>query len=150
MYLYVQNGSNHSIFWKTVFYKQILEFHRPSKFLCQTSGRQNHLSLLYTVKEKGGNMIETKPPKFKKSFQKPENSQDYGQKPQLNCTFMNSASVHLCNIFGNPKCTITQHNKSTQKIRHLLKDITTDFLKAGITTVHNLSAIQIFCRYMYL
>jgi hypothetical protein len=28
------------------FYKQVLEFHRPSKFLCQTSGRQNHWSLL--------------------------------------------------------------------------------------------------------
>jgi hypothetical protein len=40
-------------------------------------------------------MIETKPPKFKKSIQKPENSQDYGQKPQLNCTFMNLASVHI-------------------------------------------------------
>ncbi len=29
-----------------VFYKQVLEFHTPSKFLCQTSGRQNHWSLL--------------------------------------------------------------------------------------------------------
>jgi hypothetical protein len=27
-------------------YKQVLEFHRPSKFLCQTSGRQNHWFLL--------------------------------------------------------------------------------------------------------
>jgi hypothetical protein len=25
---------------------QVLEFHRPSKFLCQTSGRQNHYSLI--------------------------------------------------------------------------------------------------------
>ncbi len=25
-----------------------------------------------------------------------ENSQDYAQKPQRNCTFMNSASVHGC------------------------------------------------------
>ncbi len=31
----------HSVFRKTV-----LEFHRPSKFLCQTSGRQNHWSLV--------------------------------------------------------------------------------------------------------
>jgi hypothetical protein len=31
---------------KTVFYKQDLEFHCPSKFLCQTSGRQNHWSLV--------------------------------------------------------------------------------------------------------
>jgi hypothetical protein len=34
----VQNG--------TVFYKQVLEFHRPSKFLCHKSGRQNHWSLV--------------------------------------------------------------------------------------------------------
>jgi hypothetical protein len=33
-------------FGKRFFYKQVLEFHRPSKFLCQTSGRQNHWSLL--------------------------------------------------------------------------------------------------------
>ncbi len=36
-------------FGKLVFYKQVLEFHCPSKFLCQTSGRQNHWSLLYSV-----------------------------------------------------------------------------------------------------
>jgi hypothetical protein len=30
------------------FYKQVLEFHCPSKLLCQTSGRQNHWSLLLT------------------------------------------------------------------------------------------------------
>ncbi len=30
-----------------VFYKQVLEFHCPSKFLCQTSGRQNHWSLMW-------------------------------------------------------------------------------------------------------
>ena len=29
-----------------VFYKQVLEFHRPSKFFCQTSGCQNHWSLV--------------------------------------------------------------------------------------------------------
>jgi hypothetical protein len=28
------------------FYKQVLEFHCPSKFLCLTSGRQNHWSLV--------------------------------------------------------------------------------------------------------
>jgi hypothetical protein len=27
-------------------YKQVLNFHRPSKILCQTSGRQNHRSLI--------------------------------------------------------------------------------------------------------
>ncbi len=26
---------------KTVFYKQVLDFHRPYKILCRTSGRQN-------------------------------------------------------------------------------------------------------------
>ncbi len=31
-----------------VFYKQVLEFNCPSKFLFQTSGRQNHWSLLYS------------------------------------------------------------------------------------------------------
>jgi hypothetical protein len=41
-------------FGKRFFYKLVLEFHRPSKFLCQTSGHQNHLSLLNIVKEKGG------------------------------------------------------------------------------------------------
>jgi hypothetical protein len=30
-----------------VFYQQVLEFPCPSKFLCQTSGRQNHWSLLH-------------------------------------------------------------------------------------------------------
>jgi hypothetical protein len=29
-----------------VFYKQVLDFHRPSKILCQTSGCQDHWSLL--------------------------------------------------------------------------------------------------------
>jgi hypothetical protein len=33
------------IFRKTVFHKQVFEFHCSSIFLCQTSGRQNHWSL---------------------------------------------------------------------------------------------------------
>jgi hypothetical protein len=37
---------------ETVFYKQVLEFHCPSKFLCQTSGRQNHWSLVSTLYKK--------------------------------------------------------------------------------------------------
>ena len=32
-------------FGKRFFYKQVLEFHRLSKFLCQTSEHQNHWSL---------------------------------------------------------------------------------------------------------
>jgi hypothetical protein len=77
-------------------------------------------------------MKETKPPKFKKSIQKPENSQDYGQKPHLNCTFMNLAFVH-----------ITQ--QKYPRIRHLEKDSTMDFLNAGIICL----LFKICCRYMY-
>jgi hypothetical protein len=33
----VKNGRNRSKFRKTVFYKQILDFHCPSKILCHTS-----------------------------------------------------------------------------------------------------------------
>jgi hypothetical protein len=33
-------------FGKWFFYKQVLKFHCPSKFVCQTTGRQNHWSLL--------------------------------------------------------------------------------------------------------
>jgi hypothetical protein len=35
-----------------VFYKQVLKFHCPSKFVCQTSGRQNHWSLLGIEKKR--------------------------------------------------------------------------------------------------
>jgi hypothetical protein len=45
----VQNASNHSIVRKTVFHKQVLDFHRSSKIVCQTSGRQNHRSLLRSI-----------------------------------------------------------------------------------------------------
>jgi hypothetical protein len=44
--LKVQNARNHSMFCKTVFCKQVLAFHRPSKILCQTYKRQNHWSLM--------------------------------------------------------------------------------------------------------
>ncbi len=43
----LKSGSNHSIFRKTVFYKQVLKFQYPSKFLCQTSVRQNNWSSLH-------------------------------------------------------------------------------------------------------
>jgi hypothetical protein len=36
-------------FGKWFFYKQVLEFYCPSKFLCQTSGRLNHCSLVCQV-----------------------------------------------------------------------------------------------------
>jgi hypothetical protein len=41
---------------KTVFYKQVLEF--DSKFLCQTSGRQNHWSLLLSRVYFGGGTVD--------------------------------------------------------------------------------------------
>ncbi len=40
---FCKTASSHSIFLKTVFYSEVLEFLRPSKFLCQTSGRQKSL-----------------------------------------------------------------------------------------------------------
>jgi hypothetical protein len=33
------------------FYKEVLEFHRPSTFFCQTSRRQNHWSLARSLRE---------------------------------------------------------------------------------------------------
>jgi hypothetical protein len=36
-------------FGKLVFYKLVLEYHRPSKFLCQTSGGQSHWSLMSSI-----------------------------------------------------------------------------------------------------
>ncbi len=35
-------------FIKLFFYKHVLDFHRPSNILCQTSGRQNHWTLAIT------------------------------------------------------------------------------------------------------
>ncbi len=37
----------HSQFRKSVFYKQVLDFHCPSKILSHTSGRQNHWSPMH-------------------------------------------------------------------------------------------------------
>ncbi len=63
--------------------------------------------MVYTVKEKGENLTENPPSPhpslwFKNPYRnlKSENSQDYVQKPQRNCTFMNSASVYLLFIFA--------------------------------------------------
>ncbi len=55
------------------------------------------VQLLYTVKEKGGKP-DRKPYPLPYGLKNPyrnlksENSQDYAQKPQQNCTFMNSSS----------------------------------------------------------
>ncbi len=77
----------------------LLAIHQSPLQLCLeisiTSNSRNLLQflvqLLYTVKEKGGKP-DRKPPSlwFKKSKKK-QNSQDYAQKPQQNCTFMISA-----------------------------------------------------------
>ena len=72
-------------------------------------------TLLYTVKEKGGKP-DRKPYPLPYSVRNPyrnlkfENSQDYAQKPQQNCTFMNSAScvwsvLALRTLF----CTMYKH-----------------------------------------
>ncbi len=41
----VKNGRNRSKFRKTVFYKQILDFHCPSKILCYTSNLWNFVKI---------------------------------------------------------------------------------------------------------
>ncbi len=42
----VKNGRNRSNFRKTVFYKQILDFHCPSKILCHTSNLWNFVKII--------------------------------------------------------------------------------------------------------
>ncbi len=49
------------VFQKMVFYKQVLEFHCPSKLLCQTSGRQNRWSLLSTGGSLRRNLLSANP-----------------------------------------------------------------------------------------
>ncbi len=49
MNLKVQNASNLSTLRKTVFHKQVLDFHRSSKIIGQTSERQNHWTLLRSI-----------------------------------------------------------------------------------------------------
>ena len=41
----VKNGRNRSKFWKTVFYKQILDFQCPSEILCHTSNLWNFVKI---------------------------------------------------------------------------------------------------------
>jgi hypothetical protein len=61
----------------------------------------SRVQLLYTVKEKGGKP-DRKPYLFPYGLRNPyrnlksEKSQDYAQKPQRNCMFMNSALVSMC------------------------------------------------------
>ena len=58
----VKNGRNHSKFRKTVFYKQILDFHCPSKILCHIEIMkfcQNHWPLAHSLDNlmKGHNWV---------------------------------------------------------------------------------------------
>jgi hypothetical protein len=51
------------------------------------------IQLLYTVKEKGGKLDrKLHPPPYGIPTETSENSQNYAQKPQRNCTFTNLAS----------------------------------------------------------
>ncbi len=64
----------------------------------QTNSRSLLFQLLETVKRKEEYLIEKHahvPYGFRNPYRnlKAENSREYGQKPQQNCTFMNSASV---------------------------------------------------------
>jgi hypothetical protein len=60
---------------------------------------------LYTVKEKGGKPVR-KPYLLPYGLRNPyrnlksDNAQDYTQKPQRNCTFVDSASVHCSLILS--------------------------------------------------
>jgi hypothetical protein len=71
------------------------------------------VQLLYTVKEKGGKP-DRKPHPLRYGLGNPykniktENSQDYAQKPQQNCMFMNSTSV------------VMQENKSFPIVNSLI------------------------------
>ncbi len=78
-------------------------FSNSRNLLCISPSSHNllHIStvqLLYTVKENGGKPRENHMPLpygLRNPYRnlKSENSQGYAQKPQRNCTFMNSASV---------------------------------------------------------
>jgi hypothetical protein len=80
-FIYLQNHATSYVFLQT---------HTTSYLSLQAQ-------LPYTVKEKGGKP-DRKPYPLPYGIRnpyrnlKPENSQDYAQKPQRNCTFMNSAS----------------------------------------------------------
>ena len=53
--------------------------------ICNSSNSRRLLQFLYSLRNPYRNL-------------KSENSQDYAQKPQRNCTFMNSASVALTEV----------------------------------------------------
>jgi hypothetical protein len=75
-----------------------------------TSYTVSRVPLLCTIKEKGG-ILDRKQYSLLYGLRNPyrnlksENSQDYAQKPQRNCTFMNSASGHQKDHQINASCT---------------------------------------------
>jgi hypothetical protein len=74
----------------------IFQAHATSFIFLQTHAT-SYVYLQYTVKEKGGKPDRKPyalPYGLKNPYRnlKPENCQNYGQKPQRNCTLMNSAS----------------------------------------------------------
>ncbi len=77
-------------------------------FQIHATSYSSTVQLLYTVEEKGRN--HTPSLWSKNSYTetlKSENSQDYAQKPQGNCTFMNSASVCSLRSTGPSKTSST-------------------------------------------
>jgi hypothetical protein len=85
---------------------------------------------LYTVKEKGGKS-DTNPYPLPYGLRNPiqnlksENSQDYTQKPQQNCTFMNSASVFAPNAYRSILYDIIQVDTADAVHSYLSKEIHT-------------------------
>jgi hypothetical protein len=85
------------------------------KFLFLQTHATSTLELLYTVKEKGGKP-DRKPYPLPFGLRNPyrniksEKLQDYAQKPQLNCTFINSVSavIRACTVWRNLEnnCTV--------------------------------------------
>ncbi len=84
----------------------LLAIHSHLYSLASDSHNLLHISavqLLYTVKEKG-EKPDRKPYPLPNGLRNPyrnlksENSEDYAQKPQQNCTLMNSASVQYISV----------------------------------------------------
>ncbi len=72
----------------------------PLIFLSLQTHATSYIKLEFTVKEK--NLIENPPYGLRNPYRnlKSEKSQDYAQKPQRNCRFMNSALVVCCTTTG--------------------------------------------------
>ncbi len=90
---------------KGFFYKQVLEFHRPSKFLCQTYGLQNHWSLLYNVHTVHIKYLQNSHLQIPKSGSAPKKIRTHEH--WLVCAFQTSYRIRECsrcwfNLFSSP------------------------------------------------